>query len=241
MSGQQGTDSATSDPRFTRPLYTVKDAALYLGVPQSTMGDWARGYAKQLPDRPEVVSGPVITAAQSSGKGPRIPFIGLAEGLVAAAFRQAGVSLQHIRRAVEILEEEVGLEHAMASRRLYTDGAKVLYDYSEHGEHELSKLTVVINRQGVFGDVVERYLERITYDEEGWAERLRLPITEHPVLEVDPKRAFGEPVFMKGGARMKDVLDRFLAGDSIQEVALDYEVGLSDVEEVVRAALEHTA
>ena len=44
-----------------------------------------------------------------------------------AAFRNAGVSLQHIRAVVAILEREIGIEHALASRRLYTDGAVILY------------------------------------------------------------------------------------------------------------------
>jgi hypothetical protein len=52
---------------------------------------------------------------------PTVPFVGLAEGMLQAAFRQAGVSLQHIRRAVAVLEREIGVDHALASKRLYTD------------------------------------------------------------------------------------------------------------------------
>ena len=48
---------------------------------------------------------------------PVIPFIGVAEGMVLAAFRRAGVSLQHIRSAVAILESEIGIEHALASQK----------------------------------------------------------------------------------------------------------------------------
>lgn len=67
-------------------------------------------------------------------RGPRrvIPFIGLAEGLVLAAFRQAGVPLQRIRPAIAQLPQEPGLRHALASKSLDTDGAEVLYDYAEH-------------------------------------------------------------------------------------------------------------
>jgi hypothetical protein len=60
-----------------------------------------------------------------------VPFVGLAEGMMLAAIRQAGVPLQRIRPALVRLSEELGIEHALASRALYTDGAEVLYDFAE--------------------------------------------------------------------------------------------------------------
>jgi hypothetical protein len=65
---------------------------------------------------------------------PIIPFIGLAEGLVLAATRRSGVPLQRIRPALERLDEEFGLAHALASQRLYTDGAEMLFDYAESAD-----------------------------------------------------------------------------------------------------------
>jgi hypothetical protein len=60
-----------------------------------------------------------------------MPFIGLAEAYALAAFRKAGVPMQRIRPSVDVLARELGLEHALASRRLYTDGAEVLYDCAQ--------------------------------------------------------------------------------------------------------------
>jgi hypothetical protein len=40
--------------------------------------------------------------------------------------------MQRIRPAIGTLASELGLEHALGSRRLYTDGAEVLYDYAQH-------------------------------------------------------------------------------------------------------------
>ena len=53
---------------------------------------------------------------------------------------------------------------------------------------------MVRSGQRVFHEVIERYLSRITY-EGGWAARLILPITEEPLIVVDPERAFGQPIF----------------------------------------------
>ena len=99
-----------------------------------------------------------------------MPFIGFAEAYVLSAFRRAGVPMQRIRPAVEVLSSGIGVEHALASKRLYTDGAEVLYDYaaSEHDE-ELRGLTVVRTGQRQFAEVVRDYLKRITYGDDGWA------------------------------------------------------------------------
>lgn len=58
---------------------------------------------------------------------------------------------------------------------------------------------------------------------------------------MDPKRAFGQPIFIKGAVRAEDVLDRFEAGDSVSDVAHDFGVPVEDVEEVVRVAIKTAA
>lgn len=234
------TTTNTHDLRFTAPLYTVPEAARFLGVPPTTFSHWARGYEVHFPHRKAVKKGPIVTALDGSGLWPSIPFIGLAEGLVAAAFRRSGVSLQHIRRAVDVLEGEIGVEHALASRKLYSDGASVLYDYAAHeGAEEL--LTHVVTQQRVFTDVVKAYLRLITYDVEDWATRLMSPVTSRPVIAVDPQRSFGQPIFIRGGVRVEDVLDRIRADERPTEVAKDMGVPLEDVEAVLSAELRRAA
>jgi uncharacterized protein (DUF433 family) len=159
--------------------------------------------------------------------------------MVAAGFRSSGVSMQHLRRALARLQDELGLEHALASEKLFTDGAAILYDFARTEAEDL--LTVVVTGQRVFTGALLGYLERIHYSPDHWASRLTLPIGERPLVEIDPMRAFGRPVFIPGGARMEDVLDRFRAGEPLSEVARDFDLGLPDVEEVLRAVLPAAA
>ena len=229
--------SATQDTRFTVPRYTVPEAARFLGVPATTFSHWARGYEVHFPDRRPVKKGPIITAFEGRGREPSIPFIGLTEGLVVAAFRRAGVSLQHIRRAVDILNEQIGIDYALASRKLYTDGASVLYDYAKREGDE--ELTHVVTQQGVFAPVVAEYLQLITRDVEGWPRRVVSPTTD--VVVVDPSRAFGQPIFVRGAVRVEDVLDRIRADERLADVADDFGVPVEDVEAVVRAQLRLAA
>ncbi len=225
---------ANTDVRFTKPLYTVSEAAAYVGVPRATFDSWVNGYVRR--GRRGTVRGePIIT--KSLHGGLTVPFVGLAEGMVLAAFRETGVPLQRIRQALARLEADEGVEHALASRRLYTDGAEILFDYAKgRGDKQLRLLTVVRSGQRVFHEVIEQYLTRIEY-KGGWANRIILPTTDDPILEVEPTRAFGQPIFIHGGARLADVTSRVGAGESIRAVARDYGLPLQEV----RAALASTS
>ena len=235
--------SATGAPdRFTTPLYTVTEAARYLDVPASTLTTWTHGYRMQAPGRREVVVAAVLTALPRVGsRGPVIPFVGLAEGLVLTAMRSSGVPLQRIRPALVRLEQELGLAHALASKRLYTDGAEVLYDYAERGDDPAAAkaarvLVVVRNNQGVFNEVVEGYLRRLDFGEDGYARLIHLPAYDAADVVVDPMRGFGQPIFVRGGARLEDALSMFRAGEPLDVVAEEYGIPPEQLEDVVRIA-----
>ena len=106
--------------KFYAPLYTQAEASRFLGLSESTFRNWSRGYHSLIKGH-EVIGEPVITSVGKPGqRGPAIPFIGLAEGYALAAIRQSGVPLQRIRPALERLSMEMGVEHALASEKLFT-------------------------------------------------------------------------------------------------------------------------
>ncbi len=231
--------SNTKDERFTVPRYTIAEAARFLGVPTTTFSNWARGYKATFSDRKSVIGQPIVTAFAAERLYPCVPFVGLAEGMVVAAFREAGVSLQHIRKAVEVLKREMKIEHALASERLFTDGASILFDYASDADDEL--LTHVVTQQRVFGAIVREYLRRITYGRNGWPVRLVSPTTPGDIIAVDPARAFGQPILIRGGVRLEDVLDRIRGNDRPSDVAVDMGVPLEDIEAVLSAELRRAA
>ena len=75
--------------RFETPLYTVAEAARFLDVPVSTFTTWAHGYEAHPKGRPVVKGGPILTAIRTPRRHPEVPFVGLVEGMVAAAFHSA--------------------------------------------------------------------------------------------------------------------------------------------------------
>ncbi len=228
--------------RFSTPLYGVAEAASYLSVPPSTLSTWAYGY-----ERGSVQGKPVITAKRPHRRHePALPFVGLAEGYALAAFRHSGVPLQRIRPAIDALKRELGVEYALASRRLYTDGAEVLYDYAEHAgdtpEGESAReLVVVHNNQRVFSEIIEDYLRRVEFASDGYAQIIRLPQYQVAEITVDPDHGFGRPRFVHGGARLEDVIDLFRAGESLDNVAGEYGLSRAEVEDALRVATRTAA
>lgn len=160
--------------------------------------------------------------------------------------RSSGVPLQRIRPALAGLEEQFGLGHALASRRLYTDGAEVLLDYAESGAdptaaRAVRELVVVRNGQRVFNEVVASYLSRVEFSEDGYARVIRLPAYEVAEILVDPSLGFGQPVFARGGARLEDALAMFRAGESLDVVAAEYGVPVDQLKDAVRIATRTAA
>ncbi len=234
------------DIRFSTPLYSVAEAARIIDVPPSTFHSWVKGYVRRPEGRPDVIGKAVVTSVAHEPGRESVPFIGLAEGMVLAAIRRQGVPLQRIRPALSVLEREIGIEHALASERLFTDGAEILLDYAEAAgnspEAESAReLVVVRHGQRVFADVVDAYLQRITFAQDGWAERLKLPQYGHASVIVDPRLSFGRPVFEHGGARLADALGLFQAGEDLDTVCVEYGVERAEVEDAVRVASRRAA
>ncbi|HEY3141752.1 MAG TPA: DUF433 domain-containing protein, partial [Acidimicrobiales bacterium] len=172
--------------------------------------------------------------------GPSIPFIGLVEAMVVQAFRRTDLPLQRVRRALAVLADQGELEHALASQKLYTDGAEVLYDYAtDVGDGQLRLLTVVSSGQRVFHEVVDEYLKRIHFADDPWATEVVVPVTEREILRIRPEVASGDPLFMRGGAPLSAVVSRFRAGEKVESIADDYEVLVDDIREAL-GAIEST-
>lgn len=232
------------DPRVCRALFTVADASGWLTVPRSTFHGWVHGCERPAPGGGGLpLSGrPIVLSLPARRGEPAVPFLGLAEGLVLNAFRRAGVPLQRIRPALERLDQEMGLRHALASDRLTTDGAEVLYDYGARLDPEgIGELVTVRSGQRVFAPVVREYLRRIRYADDHWADRLELPGYAVASVLVDPVLACGRPVLEPSGIPAEHVLHRWIAGDSLAELAEAFGLGALELEDVIRAATRRCA
>jgi uncharacterized protein (DUF433 family) len=215
-------DLPGDDPRIRVALYTISEAAQYVGLPYSTFQSWVKPVGAKLP---------LITSLDRKGYEASIPFIGLAEAFVLQAARRAGVPRHRIRPGVEAVKAELGLEHALASQVLYTDGAELLVEYASDDDD----LEVARTRQRQLTETVKHQLQQISYAGDGYAQRLRLSGFGPAEVLVDPQVAFGDPVVKGAGTRVRDVLERFWAGEGLRAIAYDFDLTEEVVEALLRA------
>ncbi len=213
------------------PLYKQSEAAGMLGLPQSTFNHWASGYATTSGNRK-----PAFITVERPGRGYTVPFIGLAEAWIVRAFTKAGVPVSHIRPALEQLRTQIGVEHALASDRLKTDGAEILWDLRHRdAAFDDNRLVVVRNGQATFGEIVREHLKQVSY-RNGFIGQLRIPRANGAEYTIDPEINFGQPTLSEYGVRVDDLLDRIAAGETIQDVADDYDIPTSTIENLALAA-----
>lgn len=209
------------DPRVAWPIFTIQEAATYLQLPYQTVRGWAR---------PTEGRAPLMTVFAAEGHQATVPFVGFAEAFVFATLRRAGMKEHRIHEGIRAARAQYGVEHALASRLLWTDQSELL------GGEATADMEVLRTGQLQLTDTVRDRLRPVTYaEEDGYATRIRLPQFQKTEVLVDPEIAFGYPLIEPAGARVADVLDRFWAGDTMGDIALDLGVDLESVEEIVRA------
>lgn len=220
---------AGQDPAVL-PAYPLSEAARLVGVPLSTASAWTRGREYPAGGRPRKAQ-PVIETDDSEGR--YLSFRNLVELHVLAAIRrQYGVSLQNTRKAVEFMRRRLRTEHPLASQRMLTDGRDLLV---RHGSDLLN-----VSRGGqVEMEIVQSFLDRIEFGRSGALLRL-FPFTTTEIendpraVVIDPRVQFGRPCLRDTGIPTEVIADRFLAGETIESIAADYEVEPRRVEEAIR-------
>jgi uncharacterized protein (DUF433 family) len=225
---------AADDPRTAWPLYTIHEAAKYLGLPNSTLRSWVR------PDG----GPPLVHSFPKEGHHPSIPFAGFAEAFVLAAARRAGLPRNRIRAGVDAVRAEMGVEYALANKRLYVDKAEILVRYAldePSDPRDPGDLTVARTHQMQMTETVKSQLELITYGSDDFAATIQLPIFKKTRVIVDPKEAFGQPFVERTGTRVRDVLALFWAEEDPEEIAYDFDLTNDEVFDLIRAQTKPAA
>lgn len=212
-----------ADPR-SLPAYPLVEAAHYLGLNASTLGSWFREGVLPLPD----------------GEAEQMSFWNLVEAFVLKGLREGHrMSFQRIRVATgelrrlypELSHPLAQLDPAVLNRDLSADRDGALVDASRGGQLDIR-------------GVLELYLSRV---EKGEGGAIRLyPFTRSysftgPSLEtapqlvaIDPTVSFGRPVIAGTSIPTAVLHERWKAGDSMTELAEDYDRPVEEIEEALR-------
>jgi uncharacterized protein (DUF433 family) len=228
----------SADPRY-QPLYTIAEVARFARANRSTLRTWVVG--RTHPYKPKEHYPPVLKAADQS-RQDMLSFMNLIETHVLIALRTIHrVPLHKVRAAVDWLRRETGLSHPFAELAIETDGRDLfarflgrLFSASERG-------------QAVMPELVERFLRRVKRDAQGLPE-LFFPFTRSEVgsecpmdIVINPAVVFGRPVIFGTRISTAVIFERYTAGESIIDIATDYNVDPRPVEEALRCEIEKRA
>lgn len=212
-----------------QPAYSLTEAARYLKVAPATLRSWVVGRSYPKADGKARFT-PLIQPA--AAPPATLSFWNLIEAHVLRSLRtDHGVSMDALRKAIRYAQTTLKIERLLLSQELRTDAGKLLLE--RYGQLiELSASGQMAMRR-----TFNEHLARVEWDE--WKFPVRLyPFVSSGLANTRPiaitaNIAFGRPVLVQSGITTETIAERIDAGESIEELAFDYEVTREQIEEAV--------
>jgi len=163
---------------------------------------------------------------------PTLSFSNLVEAHVLRSLRtEHGVPLDAVRQALKFAERELKIEQLLLREELCTGGGELFLD--RYGE----LVNLSASGQLAMRKIFEAHLQRVEWGDLRSAVRL-FPFvlaggTDHKPILIDPQISFGRPVVGTAHISTRSILERIDAGETVAEVASDYELTTEAVEVAV--------
>lgn len=159
-----------------------------------------------------------------------LSFLDLIEIMLVDAFRQRGVSSQHIRKVAAKAEQELGTPHPFAHKRFLTDGRRIFVE-ELHGDQK--QLSDFLRDQREFREFVEDSLHKgVEFDVSDIANRWR-PNPRLPSVIIDPLRSFGQPIVDRTRTPTAALFRTYRGTGSIDEAAATYDVSVDEARQAI--------
>lgn len=210
--------------KFTEPLLTPHETARHLLIPPGTVYYWLNEKANGEP----LVHG---VTPEKRGR-PSVPFVAVVEAYVLRSLRDLGLTKRKIRDAAAAVRREFDTPYGLATRRIATDGIDIFLHYTD------DDLVRIGDNQRPIREVIGDYLRYISWDDaDNFPARLRL--RQYPDVApviIDPRFGWGVPVVEATKVPVDAVVNLWLAGESLEDVAYEYDMTRPQVEAICRAA-----
>jgi uncharacterized protein (DUF433 family) len=209
------------------PAYPMGEAARHVRVSPATLRSWfigrryptAKGTSRFRPLLKPARLEPVT-----------LSFSNLIEAHVLPSLRtEYGVPLAAVRQALAYAEHELKIEQLLLREELRTAGGALFLE--RYGE----LVNLSASGQLAIRKLFEAHLARVEWGKLRSAVRLYPfvfgeAIDAKPIV-IDPTISFGRPVVERAFVSTRAILERIDAGESVEDVAADYEVSVEAVEE----------
>jgi uncharacterized protein (DUF433 family) len=207
-----------------QPLYTLREAAYFLGVKPQTLTTWFYGRHYPTLSDPRKPWERVFLPADEERQ--LLSFNNLAEAHVLAATRyEHDVPFSSVRSAINnIAATPQWAQHPLLSKDFLTNGYLLFVE-------QLSELKNVTNQQ-LSLDVMKEFVVRVISDDRG-------PFKIFPLAKDEPKDKViciragvcgSRPILDGTRIPVHSILRRIKAGENLEFIADDYEISLDQVE-----------
>lgn len=217
---------------LTRRVYSYADADALAGVGRGTSKRWIEGYSYSRSGGARVAMPPVTSDREITGGG--VSFFDLIEIIAIGRFREIGVPVPRVRRIVTAAQTTFNVRHPL-STLTFKVGARGVFVKQGTVLHD------VLGRkaQPAWDDILGPFLETLDYRDavayRWW------PLGKGKPILLDPEYGFGQPVIAGTGIRTEIIRERFEVGDSITQIANDFNVSSDEVESAIQFELKRTA
>jgi uncharacterized protein (DUF433 family) len=218
-----------TDPQHLA-AYPLAEGARYVRLAPATLRSWVIG--RNYPKGAGVARfAPLIRLPDA--RSTELSFANLVEAHVLRALRlDHAVSIKDVRAALKFAEKAFGINRLLLSPGLRTDAGNVFLEHygelinlSKSGQLAMKKLLEAHLRRVEWGptDVPSRlypFVRADTFD------------ASKPIV-IDPLIAFGRPVILRRGVSTSAIAARIDAGETVDELADDYDLEPREIEEAV--------
>ena len=234
-------DTNSFDPREI-PIYSIPQAAQYLRLPKDRLRDWVGGWfsktkaGKRFFEPLIKLPHPKNFELLPQSKTTLLSFINLVEAhVLIAIFKATGFSRKQLSTALDYINDRLSTPQLYGGIEFQSEGIALLFK-------RFGQKLAASDREQEARQILKTYFDRIVRDEAGLPLKLypltKLPGADEPkTVMIDPRISFGRPVLAGTGIPTAMLAERYKAGDSIDELAEDYNCDRLQIEEGIRCEL----
>ena len=234
-------DTDNFDPREI-PIYSIPQAAQYLRLPKDRLRDWVGGWfsktkaGKRFFEPLIKLPNPKNFERLPQSKTTLLSFTNLVEAhVLIAIFKATGFSRKQLSTALDYIKRHLSTPQLYAGKEFERKGIDLLFE-------RFGQQLAASDREQEARQILKTYFARIVRDEAGLPLKLypftKLPGSDEPkTVMIDPRISFGRPVLAGTGIPTAILAERYKAGDSIDELAEDYNCHRLQIEEGIRCEL----
>ncbi len=206
---------------YEEPAYGLSEVAVYLKVPYQTLRYWLTGFNRRPAIIKPVEANPV-----------RLSFLNLLECHALAGMRKIyDMKVPRVRSALRQVSQDHPQSHPLINEVFLTDRRDLFIE-------KLGKI-VNVSQHGQMGlNFYQFHLERVDVDPKGLFRFFPFVVQPGPsepkLVEINPMIGFGKPVIAGTGISTAIIASRFIARESIVDLAAEYECTSRQIEEAIR-------